>query len=51
VHTDGYGTRSSALVRVSADETLSPELLVADGPPCTSPFVDVRHLWLPSSPR
>jgi uncharacterized protein with NRDE domain len=47
VHTDGYGTRSSALVGVSEDDALAPELLVADGPPCTTPFVDVRHLWSP----
>ena len=47
VHTDGYGTRSSALVRVSDDHALAPDLLVADGPPCTSPFVDARRLWSP----
>jgi uncharacterized protein with NRDE domain len=44
VHADGYGTRSSALVRVG-DDALVPELLVADGAPCTAPFVDARHLW------
>jgi|GEM_PF-4976659 len=33
VHTDGYGTRLSALVRLSDDDALAPDLLVADGPP------------------
>ena len=47
VHTDGYGTRSSALVRVGDDDALAPDLLVADGPPCTTPFVDARRLWSP----
>jgi len=47
VHTDGYGTRSSALVRISEDEASAPDLLVADGTPCTTPFVDTRHLWSP----
>jgi len=45
VHTDGYGTRSSALMRVSEDDSVTPELMVADGPPCSSPFVDARRLW------
>jgi uncharacterized protein with NRDE domain len=47
VHADGFGTRSSALVRVSDQRALAPNLLVADGPPCTTPFVDARHLWSP----
>jgi len=51
VHTDGYGTRSSALVRVGDDQSAAPELLVADGPPCTSPFVDARRLWSPDLTR
>ncbi len=45
VHTDGYGTRSSALVRVGEDPGALPELLVADGPPCTAPYDDGRRLW------
>jgi uncharacterized protein with NRDE domain len=45
VHTDDYGTRSAALVRVPKDPTRRPEMLVADGPPCTTPFVDVGSLW------
>ena len=39
VHTEEYGTRSAALVRVASDPGRRPELLVADGPPCTYPFV------------
>src|ERR1035441_2190705 len=45
VHTDGYGTRSSALIRVPEDLHARPEMLVADGPPCTAPFVDVGYRW------
>jgi uncharacterized protein with NRDE domain len=43
VHTDGYGTRSSALIRVPAEGL--PEVSVADGPPCVTPFLDVSALW------
>jgi uncharacterized protein with NRDE domain len=45
VHTDGYGTRSSALVSVRADPVVAPRIAVADGPPCTTPFVDRSVLW------
>jgi uncharacterized protein with NRDE domain len=45
VHTDGYGTRSSALVRLSDDDSQAPVLLVADGPPCITPFLDAQRLW------
>ena len=45
VHTDGYGTRSAALVRVPGAEGAVPEVLVADGPPCTAAFVDVTDRW------
>ncbi len=45
VHADGYGTRSSALVRVGTDPADLPEVLVADGAPCRAPFVDAGHLW------
>jgi uncharacterized protein with NRDE domain len=41
VHTDDYGTRSAVLVRVPIDPTARPEMSVADGPPCTTPFIDV----------
>lgn len=45
VHTEAYGTRSSALVRVSDDPGDRPELWVADGPPCTAGYVDAAPLW------
>ncbi len=45
VHTEDYGTRSAALIRVVRDPAALPELLVADGPPCVTPFVDVRRRW------
>jgi len=47
VHTDSYGTRSSTLVSVPAAPGRAPRVLVADGHPCTSPFVDVTHLFEP----
>lgn len=46
VHTDDYGTRSAAMVRVPASAAARPELLVADGPPCVAPLVDVSGLWV-----
>jgi uncharacterized protein with NRDE domain len=45
VHADGYGTRSSALVRVAEDSDRRPEVVVSDGPPCTAPFIDAGGLW------
>ncbi len=45
VHTEEYGTRSAALVRVPRSADARPEMLVADGPPCTAPFVDVGGRW------
>ena len=45
VHTDGYGTRSATLVRVPSSAGSRPRVLVADGPPCTSPFADVTARW------
>jgi uncharacterized protein with NRDE domain len=45
VHADGYGTRSSTMVRVAEDPSELPQLLVADGPPCTARFVDAGDLW------
>jgi uncharacterized protein with NRDE domain len=47
VHSEGYGTRSASLVRVGEDTGELPEILVADGPPCTNAFVDARGLWSP----
>jgi uncharacterized protein with NRDE domain len=43
VHTDGYGTRSAALIRLPAEGL--PQLWVADGPPCVTPFLDISALW------
>ena len=45
VHTDGYGTRSSTLVRVPASKGHRPDVKVASGPPCTTAFVDAGALW------
>ena len=45
VHTEGYGTRSATLVRIPMTPTARSEMLVADGPPCTAPFVDVTARW------
>jgi uncharacterized protein with NRDE domain len=49
VHLDGYGTRSSCLVRHDEGATEPPRMWVADGPPCTTAFVEVSERW--SSPR
>ncbi len=46
VHTDNYGTRSSTIVRVPAGAG-PPQVLVADGHPCTSAFVDVTSMFEP----
>jgi uncharacterized protein with NRDE domain len=53
VHLDGYGTRSSCMVRCDDDPASLPRVWVADGPPCTAPFVEVSQLWTAaaSSPR
>jgi uncharacterized protein with NRDE domain len=45
VHTADYGTRSSALISVPASTDRWPEVLSADGHPCTSAFVDMSALW------
>ena len=45
VHLDGFGTRSSCLVRVSLESGPPPQLWVADGPPCTAPLEDAGALW------
>lgn len=39
VHTDGYGTRSSMMVRLPP-HLVPPEVLVADGRPCQTVFVE-----------
>lgn len=49
VHLDSFGTRSSCVIRVGAgvDGGLAPapRIWVADGPPCTTAYVDVSALW------
>jgi len=45
VHTDDYGTRSAALVRVGSDPDIPPDMLVADGPSCVTAFIDVGDRW------
>jgi uncharacterized protein with NRDE domain len=47
VHLEGYGTRSSCLVRWDENPSVPPQVWAADGPPCTAPFVDVSPLWHP----
>lgn len=42
IHSPGYGTRSSTIFAAAPGETLA--YLHADGPPCTTPFVDQRGL-------
>ncbi|HEX3796165.1 MAG TPA: NRDE family protein [Acidimicrobiales bacterium] len=44
VHLEGYGTRSSCLIRV--DDGTLPRLWVADGAPCMTPFAEVKEPWL-----
>jgi uncharacterized protein with NRDE domain len=48
VHTEGYGTRSSALIQVPAAGR--PSMWVADGPPCAASFVSVDQLWQAPAP-
>jgi uncharacterized protein with NRDE domain len=45
VHLDDYGTRSSCLIRYGTDGREPPQIWVADGPPCTTPFADVSGMW------
>jgi hypothetical protein len=48
VHLDGFGTRSSCVVRVGTGvggAVPAPRFWVADGPPCTTPYADVSALW------
>lgn len=42
IHTPVYGTRSSTIIAARPGQTLA--YLHADGPPCTTPFVDRRGL-------
>jgi len=45
VHMPAFGTRSSVVVSVPAAPGVLPSLLVADGPPCSSPFVEAGACW------
>jgi uncharacterized protein with NRDE domain len=45
VHLEGYGTRSSCLVRVPSIASRMPQVLVAAGPPCATSFEDAGALW------
>jgi uncharacterized protein with NRDE domain len=50
VHLDGFGTRSSCVVRVSGTADAdgappAPRMWVADGPPCTATYANVSALW------
>jgi len=42
IHTPAYGTRSSTLVAIAPGRVV--DYLHADGPPCTTPFVDRKGL-------
>jgi uncharacterized protein with NRDE domain len=44
VHLEGFGTRSSCIVRVPAS-TAPPRVWVADGPPCATPWAEVTGAW------
>ena len=44
VHTDRYGTRWSCLVEVPLG-ALAPQVRFAEGPPCSTPFLDAGALW------
>lgn len=50
VHTEEYGTRSSCMIAHGEDPTSHPSIWVADGPPCTTPFVTVSELWTMDAP-
>jgi uncharacterized protein with NRDE domain len=51
VHLDGFGTRSSCVVRVGVaapavgGAAAAPRMRVADGPPCTTAYADVSGLF------
>jgi uncharacterized protein with NRDE domain len=49
VHLDGFGTRSSCIIRVGDAPGVPPQLFVADGPPCSASYVGVGGLWGPGS--
>ncbi len=45
VHLGDYGTRSACTLRIGSSASECPILRVADGPPCTTPFVDLSAWW------
>jgi uncharacterized protein with NRDE domain len=45
IHREDYGTRSSCRIECSDDPAVPPQVWVADGPPCTEPWVDVSSWW------
>ncbi len=45
VHTVNYGTRSSTMIRIPESANERPGVWFADGPPCTTAFVDASPLW------
>ena len=50
VHLEGFGTRSSCIVRVGSGVGVDrvvrlPRVWVADGPPCAAPYEDAGDLW------
>lgn len=49
VHLEEFGTRCATVVQVPAREGERPQVAVAEGPPCTTPFVDVSAWWSPVS--
>jgi len=46
VHLEGFGTRSSCIIRVPAEAP--PRLWVAPGPPCFAAYDRARNLWVGS---
>jgi uncharacterized protein with NRDE domain len=50
VHLEGYGTRSSCIVRCDENPASNLQVWVAEGPPCAAPFVDVSALWTADAP-
>jgi uncharacterized protein with NRDE domain len=50
IHREGYGTRSSCIIRIGEADAKHPMVWVSDGPPCTAPFVDVGGLWTATDP-
>ena len=45
VHANEYGTRSSTMLRVASDPDVPIQIVVSDGPPCSTPLRDVTATW------